>query len=369
MTYANQPSFLHKQRRKLIIGAVSAVALLVAIGLLIATPFGAEGRLGPAQAAPPSAIGFAEGGTLLDKSAGELDRDFAAMRSLGGSWIRVEVNWRKIESVPGQYNWGDVDRVVGAARRHGIQVLGLVTFAPQWAADPRGGNMPGSRPNNPQTFGAFAGRAAARYAGSISTWEVWNEPNLPLFFSPGPDVGLYGRVLRAAYGAIHAAKPGARVLTAGLSIANDTPTTIAPATFISKLYAQGLKGSFDGVALHPYTFPYTAQNDPNGNWADLSEVRSVMVKNGDADKKIWITEFGAPTGIAPDAVSDQQQAIILREAITSARALSYVGGPFFVYTLRDTGDNIAYREDNFGVLRRNWSHKPAADTIRSLATQ
>lgn len=350
------------RKRSLTVGLTFAVAATLAVLLL--APWSQPSTVGRAWANENTAVGFAEGGTLLQKSAQEVNRDFAAARRLGATWVRVEVNWRNIESTPGVYNWADVDKVVNAARRNQLQVLGLVTFAPQWAADPGGLLMPGSRPSNTAAFGGFAGVAAARYAASINAWEVWNEPNLPLFFSPAPDARIYGQALRAAYPAIHRANPSAKVLSAGLAIANDTPTTISPRTFVRSLYAQGLKGYFDAVALHPYTFPHTPTNDPNGNWADLSEVRAVMVANGDSGKKIWITEFGAPTGSAADAVSDQRQKTILAEAISQARSLDYVGGPFFVYTIRDTGADVGNREDNFGVLRRNYSEKPAAQAIR-----
>ncbi|GAB05999.1 hypothetical protein GII30_04265 [Gordonia amarae] len=339
--------------------AALAGALCVAVAALLTAPV-------PAPAAPAHVVGFAEGGTLLTKSPATLDRDFAAARRLGMTWVRVEINWRIVENRRGRYDWRNVDKVVGSARRHGLSVLGLVTFAPPWAADPAGAFLPGSRPKDTAAFGRFAGIAAGRYARSISTWEVWNEPNLPLFFSPRPDTGIYGRVLRAAYPAIKAARPGATVLSAGLSVANDTAATIAPRTFVRRLYDQGLRRYFDGIALHPYTFPYTPATDPNGNWADITEVRSVMLARGDAGKKIWITEFGAPTGTAADAVSPARQAVILREAITTARRLPYVAQPFFVYTIRDTGPNAANREDNFGLLRANGSQKPAAAQVRRL---
>lgn len=355
----DQPMIAPCARRRRTPFTSAVAALCAALTLIVTAPPTASGT-------PPHIVGFAEGGTLLTKPTAELDRDFAAARRLGMTWVRVEVNWRIVESRRGVYDWRNVDKVVGSARRHGLSILGLVTFAPPWAADPAGAFLPGSRPRDTAAFGRFAGIAAGRYARSIGTWEVWNEPNLPLFFSPRPDTGIYGRALRAAYPAIKAARPGARVLSAGLSIANDTAVTIAPRTFVRRLYDQGLHGFFDGVALHPYTFPYTPGTDPNGNWADIAEVRSVMVARGDAAKKIWITEFGAPTGTAGDAVSPARQASILREAITAARRLPYVAGPFFVYTIRDTGTDPANREDNFGLLRRNHTEKPAAAQIRRL---
>lgn len=341
--------------------ALLAAAIMLVLGLTAAL----IDRAPTARTAAIDGFGFAAGGSLLTLPDAELEAEMAAAAGIGASWLRVEVSWRNVEPAPGQYSWTAVDRVVHAAGRHGLRVLGLVVFAPSWAqAQGPGTLVPGGRPADPGAFGAFAGIAAARYAGTINTWEVWNEPNLPLFFSPLPDVEAYSQILRAAYGTIHAALPDATVLSGGLAIANDTNVTVAPATFIEQLYRRGVGSYSDGIAVHPYTFPFTPFDDPNENWSDLAAVRDVMVRNGDAGTKIWITEFGAPTGIAADAVDERQQATILVDGLRASRDLDYTG-PFFVYSIRDNGPDVTNREHNFGVLRGDFTEKPAVGVLRA----
>lgn len=55
------------------------------------------------------------------------------------------------------------------------------------------------------------------------------------------------------------------------------------------MYASGAKPYFDIISIHPY--------DPAGTifWQALTDTRSVMVANGDADKPIWISEYGWST--------------------------------------------------------------------------
>ncbi|WP_153275322.1 beta-galactosidase [Rhodococcus sp. P1Y] len=319
----------------------------------------------PAAAAPGSGFGFAAGGTLLTLPQGDLDRELDAAANLGAEWLRVEVSWRNVEPQLGVLDWSNVDRVIESANRHGIQVLGLVSYAPSWAQVPGPWTLtPGGRPADPQAFGNFAGRAAERYASTVSHWEIWNEPNLPLFFSPMPDVDAYAAILRASYGAIHAAVPGATVISGGVAIGNNTAVTIAPETFVDELYKRGAASYTDAIAVHPYTFPFTPYDDQLGNWNDVAAVRDVLVRNGDAGKKIWITEFGAPTGVAPDAVNDGQQARILADGITASEGVDFTG-PIFVYSIRDNGPDLADREQNFGVLRGDFSEKPSADVLRN----
>ena len=337
--------------------AVAAAACLAAGSGLIVGP--------SAVAAPGSGYGFAAGGTLLTLPQGELDRELEAAAGLGAQWLRVEVSWRNVEPQLGVFDWSNVDRVIDSANRHGLQVLGLVSYAPSWAQVPGPWTLtPGGRPADPQAFGNFAGRAAARYASTVTHWEVWNEPNLPLFFSPLPDVDAYAAILQASYGAIHAAVPGATVISGGVANGNNTGVTVAPETFVEELYKRGAAGYTDAIAVHPYTFPYTPYDDQLGNWDDVAAVRDVMVRNGDAGKKMWITEFGAPTGVAPDAVSDVHQARILADGISASEGLDFTG-PVFLYSIRDNGPNLGDREQNFGVLRGDFSEKPAADALRN----
>jgi hypothetical protein len=75
-------------------------------------------------------------------------------------------------------------------------------------------------------------------------------------------------------------------------------------TFLADLYAAGAKGFFDGVSYHSYTWPQTPSHDsPTGGWNRMLKARQTMVDNGDGAKKIWVTEFGAPTAGSPNAVT------------------------------------------------------------------
>ncbi len=103
---------------------------------------------------------------------------------------------------------------------------------------------------------------------------------------------------------------------------------------------------------------------PHSRWGGPS-MRSVMQANGDGAKKIWGTEFGAPTN-GPNGVSEQAQA----QAITKAYALWKTydwAGPLFTYQMRDYGTDPSNRENFFGLLRHNFSQKPAYGAYRAAA--
>jgi hypothetical protein len=84
-----------------------------------------------------------------------------------------------------------------------------------------------------------------------------------------------------------------------------------------------------------------------------------MVKHDDGDKKIWITEVGAPTGTGPNAVSEADQAKSLVQARDQAVGWEWAG-PLIYYELVDGGTDPTEIEENFGVLREDLSLKPSA---------
>jgi hypothetical protein len=94
-------------------------------------------------------------------------------------------------------------------------------------------------------------------------------------------------------------------------------------------------------------------------------LRSVMTDNGDAGKQIWATEFGAPTnGPAESFVSEQAQATAVTRAFQLFGSYKWAG-PLFWYSERDLGTAATTRENFFGVLRNDFSPKPAFDAYKA----
>lgn len=312
-------------------------------------------------------IGMNGGATLLGESDDGLAADLDAMRATGAGWLRVDIDWSSIEADRGKQDWTAADRVVNAAHIRGLRVLGIATYAPRWAQDdsvPEGTTH--GRPSSAALFGTFAGQAAAHFAGRINAWEIWNEPNLESFFAPEVDAAFYTAMVQASYTAIHAAVPDATVVAGSLSPNTDDA---APAAFLQRMYAEGVKGFLDAVSTHPYSYPALPSGSESYNaFYQLRDVRQVMLDNGDDDKKIWLTEFGAPTGPGRKAVTEQRQAAIIADGLASARSLSYVG-PLFVYEIRDIHTGSSDLEDNFGLLRTNQTQKPAYAVVVQQALE
>jgi polysaccharide biosynthesis protein PslG len=326
----------------------------------------------PARA---SRIGIAAGGAIQLLGPADRKRYFDSLEATGAGWIRMDINWAVIQRKgPTSYDWAPFDRLVQAARRRGIRVLGTLVFTPTWARAP--GLPAEAPPTNAADFGRFVARAAAHFsAEGVHAYEVWNEPNISGFWATGPDPARYTELLKQAYAAIKRVDRSATVVSGGLSpfsvYGAADANHINPLTFLERMYANGARGSMDAVGWHPYNFPWGLGYYSWSGWSQMAatspSARSIMKVNGDGKKKIWATEWGAPTGTSSKSMSEAAQAALIRAGLRRLKAWSWAG-PSFVYSFRDLGTNLSDREQNFGLLRYDWSPKPAYAAFWSVAS-
>jgi polysaccharide biosynthesis protein PslG len=314
---------------------------------------------------PSSArIGFADS-DVYGMSPEDQNRTFDLMRQTGVSTVRILMPWAFVEPAPDQWDWGVADTLVNSALERGLRVLAVLNSTPQWAAPPS--LLPYSaRPNSAAAYGDFAAMVAARYRGRISSYEVWNEPNSVLFWTPNPDPAAYTELLKAAYPKIKAADPAATVIGAGFApVFSFGILTLSPAEFVKGMYAAGAKNNFDALAYHPYQYTMkfsVGKGYPESPLSQVTAMHDAMAANGDGGKMIWCTEYGEPTS----SVDEADQAEYLRDMITTWRTLPFAG-PVFIYTTRDRNTGSSTDADTLGVYRSDWTPKPAQQVVQSLA--
>ena len=239
----------------------------------------------------------------------EMDRMVAS----GVESVRATFNWSSAQPYA---SWSDVpaskmgqfvagpgnvptdftitDQLVTLAAQHRLSVLPVVVYAPFW--DRTGGRL---QPANNGPYAQFLTALIARYGpnGSfwashpqvprqpIRAWQVWNEPDVSLYWThPENFQPSYVALLKAAHDAIKHADPGATVVLAGMPNYSWE--------YLKGIYRiKGARSLFDVVAVHPYT------NEPAGVVSILYRVRQVMNSYGDGRKSILASEIGWPSAL------------------------------------------------------------------------
>lgn len=269
---------------------------LTAAATLVVAFFAAAAPASAQRDVPQNFYGVNYDADIVARAPDELhDQQFARQASAGVESTRFVFSWSRMQSTKGGMpDWNVTDPYVRYAATHGIELLPVVLEAPRWAREnPRSYHSP---PKDPRDMAEFMKLLIARYGenGSywvlnpgipkrpLRTWQIWNEPHLRFQWDTRkPWAPAYGRQLRAAYKAIKRADPGATVVMAAMS--NESWK------YLAEVYDKGrVRGFYDVAAMHPYT------RRPDGVIALARRYRTVMRRNRDSRKALWITELGLP---------------------------------------------------------------------------
>jgi hypothetical protein len=362
-------SYLNWRARMLRRRAVAGVVVLAAgvVSVVMALP----------STAAAAQKGLVTDLTWGDPSPGAPDRTIAAVRDSGAQWVLMSMRWADVEKTQGSYDESTLattyDPAINLAHNDGVNVIVMVTGTPTWATwsgtPPEAGDD--TRPPSPSHLGDFAAFmkvVAARYAGKVQAWEIWNEENYHRFWSQFPrgDPSAYADLLKAAYPGVKAGDPGAKVLFGGLRF-NDT-------SFLQDAYAHmpDLGNYFDVMGVHPYVpgghSPEDTTCDPTAfevqcpaaEFPSYRQVRQTLLDHGD-NKPLWFTELGWSTTTASDwGVSEPTQADYLTRSYRYVEQDPYVQVVFW-YQLRNNywGADANDWPNQLGLLRTDFSPKPA----------
>ena len=105
-----------------------------------------------------------------------LRKRFKQAKAIGVSQVRLDWEWRQVESTRGTYNWQALDTLVRVAQAEKIELLPIVHYAPTWALRPSPSRMGSTKwhlPKMPSTtthaFSRPPFSATDRWRGCPST--------------------------------------------------------------------------------------------------------------------------------------------------------------------------------------------------------
>lgn len=364
--------------RRLVRGALLAGFVL----LLVAAPQASAQT--SSTTALPNGWGYGFQVQMWHFSAESKQHVVGDVKQAGFNWMTHQVEWQAVETAPGQFDWSELDGIVQAGTAGGLNIMLSVAHAPDFYRSDTSGLMP----TDPTTFNTFMQTLASRYAGQVQAYELWNEENLGREAGIGNvDPSTYLPLLEAGATGVRAGDPNAKVLLGAPSPtgANIPGSSIDDLSYLQQLYAINngeVSGYFDILSAHPSGFsnppdctPDTPSCSLSGSWNDdpsffafyrVSQYHDLMTQMGDGGKQIWLTEFGYCSNQSPPPgyeyckyITEDQQAAFLQQAFQMARATPYIGAMFqwnldFQLAIPQTDEKWG-----FGIIRSDWSARPA----------
>ena len=116
----------------------SAVAVISILAVAVPVVTGAPSTAGASQvnaADVAGRAGLATGPETLWASDADQNADYAAVAASGATWTTIDFDWNSIQDDgPNTWRWNAAtDRAVLSARAHGLKIIAVAGYAPEWA--------------------------------------------------------------------------------------------------------------------------------------------------------------------------------------------------------------------------------------------
>ena len=278
----------------------------------------------------------------------------------GFRWVRMDFIWADTEREPGRYDFSAYDRLMQSLDQYNLRALFILDYR-----NPRYDNgAPPRTENARQAFALWAVAAAKHFAGRRVIWETYNEPNVPLFWPPRPNVDEYIALALTVARAFRANVPNEKLIG---------PATLGiDFSFLESCFKAGLLDYWSAVSVHPYrqTNPEDAVNEycrlrqlidrypRRAGTRSSSDGLSVSTASG-SDRVIPIISGEWGFSSAWRGLSEEKQGTLLaREMLTNVAN----GIPISIwYDWRDDGIKPDDPEDHFGLVRN--AYRPGRDQV------
>lgn len=220
----------------------------------------------------------------------------------GVGLIRQTFDWAQIERSHGSYDFSWYDALMESLARRRLAVLPILFNAPHFrSSQPRGQRRGARLPRSTGDMARFAARVVRRYGARgtfwrahpglprvpVRAWQVWNEPNLRVYWPTGPSARAYTRLLKATAAAIRDVDRRAEVVTAGIA---DSDHGVPFRRYVEGMYRAGAAPAFDTLGVNVYA------PSASGVLSFVRRARRIMRRHGDRRGGIRLTEFGWATG-------------------------------------------------------------------------
>jgi len=284
-------------------------------------------------------------------------RAYAMMRDAGITSVRTDAHWAYVERQPNQLkiepSWR---RYLKETARHGLNTQFILGYGNQHHG---GGEKPRTEPVR-AAFNRYVNHLSEAFKGQVAYYEIWNEwdvedPRDPRFTQD------YARLSADAAGSVRQRDPAAKVLAGAVT------TQGIESGFALRLLENGLMQSVDGLSLHPYVHCRGWRRNTPEAWIDwMAEVDKELTRAAGRPVPLYLTEMAWPSHQGACGIDENLQAAYLARAFFLARTLPSIRGMWW-YDFRNDGTDRTEREHNFGLVRQDFTPKPAYRVLTAVS--
>jgi len=284
-------------------------------------------------------------------------RAYAMMRDAGITSVRTDAHWAYVERQPNQLkiepSW---QRYLKETARHGLSTQFILGYGNQHHG---GGEKPRSEPVR-AAYNRYVDFVTENLKGQVAYYEIWNEwdvedPRDPAFTQD------YARLIADAAGIIRQRDPAATVLAGAVTSQG------IESGFALRLLENGLMQSVDGLSLHPYVHCRGWRRNTPEAWIDwMAEVDKELTRAAGRPVPLYLTEMAWPSHQGACGIDENLQAAYLARAFFLARTLPNIKGMWW-YDFRNDGTDKTEREHNFGLVRQDFTPKPAYPVLAAIS--
>lgn len=372
------PPLLHILSAAQRYGLLAARALLVLVVLRDLAPAPPRVKMGPPQTVQTQHPVVCVHTRMTDEvEEWKIQRNMQMVREMGAATIVEFFPWPYVEGQQGQYNWAHHDRIMRYAHNQGLTVIARLGLVPAWArplVQEKVTTFSYLTEEHFQDFADYVGAFVARYHDQIGGVIIWNEPNLSREWGDRPvDPEAYTKLLRLSYQAAHAADPDVLVLGGALAPTNepeDSSGGMIETRYLERMYEAGAGAYFDALAAHTYGFTHPPEDPPDPdviNFRRVELLRAIMVRYGDEDKQVYITEGGWNDDTRwVNSVRPGQRIAYTLTAFDMVENWPWAE-KFCVWLFRQPLDRANRRDSYYALVSSDFYRKPIYDAIQAYA--
>ena len=307
---------------------------------------------------------FGIGLEKLDRNLFEPSKTYDKLRNIGVKFVRLQSGWQRTEQREGIYDFSWLDETVNALLDRGIQpwiclCYGNELYSPA-AKNYFGavGVPPVFSEREKTGWSNYCEALSAHYAGRVSLYEVWNEPDGDQCWKHGADGTEYGKFAIDTARAIRAGDKNAKI--AAGAIASARPPRIK---WFEDALKTGMCDEIDYITYHQYRSLETSV-------PETVRVYRAMIDRYNSEVKLIQGESGCPSkpnghgALCRGAWSEEKQAkMLLRRLVIDMKTEVAFSSWFTTVDMAEaldgiSGDKASYRDYGyFGVLSAQFDEK------------